>query len=249
MSDDVKVVGNGNGLSKETIANSVHETPMLIFDFFSGTGSATQAFEDRGHKVVRVELDEYFEADERDILKLSAEHLINKYGKPDFIWASPPCQKFSVASIGHYWRGGRGNCTPKRPEVYEAIALVDYTVKLMEALEPKHGFIMENPRGMLRSQKPVSHLPRWTITYCQYGDTRMKPTDLWGTIKNWKPKPMCKPKGKCHESSPSGTNMGGTGKLKNARLRSMVPYELGLEILNSLTFCNINHSPNNEMIG
>ena len=109
---------------------------LIIYDFFSGTGSSTQAFEDAGHTIIKVELDEYFEAHERDILQLTAEGLIAKYGQPDFIWASPPCQKFSVASIGHYWTGGRGNCVPKRPEVYEAIALVGHTIKLMQDLDP-----------------------------------------------------------------------------------------------------------------
>ena len=206
---------------------------MIIYDFFAGTGSATQAFEDAGHKVVKVELDEYFQADERDILTLTADTLIAKYGQPDFIWASPPCQKFSVASLWKYWEGSRGHSVPKHPAVYEALALVEHTIKLMQNLNPTRGWIMENPRGMLRSQSVVKDLRRWSITYCQYGDTRMKPTDLWGTIE-WTPRPMCKPRATCHESSPAGTNAGGTGKLRNARLRSMIPYELGLEILNDI---------------
>jgi hypothetical protein len=203
---------------------------LLVFDFYSGTGSSTQAFEDAGHRVIKVELDEYFEADERDILALTAEGLIAKYGQPDFIWASPPCQKFSVASLWKYWEGSRGQTKPKHPDVYEAIALVEHTVNLMQALKPTYGWIMENPRGMLRHQEVVKELPRWTISYCQYGDTRMKPTDLWGTIQGWTPRPICRPRAECHESSPAGTNAGGTGKLRNARLRSMIPYQLGQEI-------------------
>jgi site-specific DNA-cytosine methylase len=46
---------------------------MIVFDFFAGTGSATKAFEDAGHKVIKFELDEYFQADERDILAMTSQ--------------------------------------------------------------------------------------------------------------------------------------------------------------------------------
>lgn len=207
---------------------------MIIYDFFAGTGSATKAFEDAGHTVIKVELDEYFEANERDILKLTANELISKYGHPDFIWASPPCQKFSVASLWKYWAKGENGPVPKHPSVYEAIHLMKATLALIEDLKPYRGWILENPRGMLRKQNFMTKYPRRTVTYCQYGDTRMKPTDLWGYVEGWTPRPMCEPGASCHESSPAGTNAGGTGKLRNARLRSMIPYELGKEILNTI---------------
>jgi site-specific DNA-cytosine methylase len=206
---------------------------MIIYDFFAGTGSATKAFEDAGHKVIKVELDPYFEADERDILKLTADELVSKYGKPDFIWASPPCQKFSVASLWKYWAKSPNGPIPKHPSVYEAIDLIKHTLKLIEDLQPK-GWILENPRGMLRKQEFMALYPRTTVTYCQYGDTRMKPTDIWGFVEGWVSRPMCKPKADCHESSPAGTNAGGTGKLRTARERSMIPYELGKELLDQL---------------
>jgi len=204
---------------------------VLIFDFFAGTGSATKAFEDAGHTVIKVELDEYFDAHERDIMKLTADYLVNKYGRPDFIWSSPPCQKFSVASLWKYWAKGNPYPIPKDPSVYEAINVMQHTLKLMQECQPKWGWLLENPRGMLRKQEFMKPYKRFTVTYCSYGDTRMKPTDIWGVLPGWQPRPMCKPKANCHESSPAGTNAGGTGKLKNARLRSMIPYDLGHSIL------------------
>jgi hypothetical protein len=204
---------------------------MIVFDFFSGTGSSTQAFEDAGHTVIKVELDEQFEAHERDILSLTAQGLIDKYGQPDFIWASPPCQKFSVASCSRYWHP---DGTPRDGQAGEALKLVEFTINLIEALNPADGFIIENPRGMLRKQKLMAELPRRTVTYCQYGDNRMKPTDLWGYARAWQPRKACKSGDACHDAAPRGSKTGTQGR-KGARDRSMIPYELGLEILNAIS--------------
>jgi hypothetical protein len=208
---------------------------MLIFDFFSGTGSSTKAFKDAGHEVISFELDDYFEATENvDVTSLKADYLIAKYGRPDFVWASPPCTTFSVASIGHYWIYENGKSVPKNQKTVAALAMVAYTRKLIEDLEPKLGWLMENPRGMLRKQDVVAGLPRNTITYCQYGDNRMKPTDLWGFVPNWQPKPMCKPGSSCHESAPSGSSQGTQG-IKNKKDRSRIAPGLSIELLKALT--------------
>ena len=198
---------------------------MRILDLFAGTGSATKAFKDAGHEVIHVELMDKFNAPERDVLKLTAKHLRETYGEFDFIWASPPCTTFSVASCMIYWNK---DGTPKDDRVHHGIAMVKKAIELISELKPKLGWIIENPRGMLRKQAFMQDLPRRTITYCQYGDFRMKPTDLWGEVPGWIERPMCKPGAKCHENSPRGTTTG------NQRLsrekRSMIPYDLGKEI-------------------
>lgn len=203
---------------------------MIIYDFFAGTGSATKAFEDKGHKVIKIELDESFEADERDILKLTANELIAKYGRPDFIWASPPCTTFSVASIGRHWTVDK---KPKTSEARLGIELVKKTLELISALNPVKGWLLENPRGMLRKQEFMAKYERRTVTYCQYGDSRMKPTDIWGKVDGWVSKAPCRNGDKCHISAPRGS-VKGTQGIKGAKLRSMIPYELGNEIVKVL---------------
>ena len=204
---------------------------MIIYDFFAGTGSATKAFEDAGHKVIKIELLEKFEAYERDVLSLKAADLIAKYGQPDFVWASPPCTTFSVASCMIYWnRDG----SIKDERVYHGIALVKKAISLIKELQPSKGWLIENPRGMLRKQDFMQQLPRRTITYCQYGDFRMKPTDLWGVVPGWTPRAMCKPGSDCHENSPRGTATGNQ-RLGGAEKRSMIPYDLGKEICEAIT--------------
>lgn len=203
---------------------------MLIFDFFSGTGSSTKAFQDSGDTVISFELDPFFEATETvDIMDLDANQLLKKYGQPDFIWASPPCTAFSVASIGHHWTGGSGAYTPKTEAAKYNQEIVRHTRMLIEQLNPKLGYLIENPRGMLRKLEPVAGLNRVTITYCQYGDTRQKPTDLWGEVPNWNPRPLCKPGADCHEAAPRGSRTGTQG-LKNAKDRSQIAPELSYEL-------------------
>lgn len=154
---------------------------MLIFDFFSGTGSSTLAFENAGDTVISFELDPQFTPTESvDILTLTSEYLIDKYGRPDFIWASPPCTAFSVASIGHHWISGGDFPQPRTEMAVFNQTLVAHTRQLISELQPRYGWLMENPRGMLRKLSVVAGLPRQTVTYCQYGDDRQKPTDIWG---------------------------------------------------------------------
>jgi site-specific DNA-cytosine methylase len=211
---------------------------LIIYDFFAGTGSATQAFEDAGHTVIKVELDEYFQAHERDIFDMTADYLIVKYGHPDFIWASPPCTTFSVASLRHYWTYVDGKAVPKNEKTLFGIKTVEHTLALIKAINPKLGWLMENPRGMLRKQDCVQDLPRRTVTYCQYGAPNQKPTDLWGYVPNWIPRPMCSPGSDCHNSAKRGSDtgtqgMGGGGK-RGSKKRAMLPYDLGKEIMESL---------------
>ena len=208
---------------------------MMIFDFFSGTSSSTAGFRNAGDTIISFELDKRFEATENvDIMTLTSDYLLSTYGRPDFIWASPPCTAFSVASIGHHWE-----LTPMGPRPKTAAAeynqrIVEHTRKLIEEIQPRLGWLIENPRGMLRKLPAVAGLDRVTISYCQYGDTRQKPTDLWGIVPNWNPRPLCSPGAECHVAAPRGSKTGTQG-LKNAVERSRIAPQLSEELRSALT--------------
>ena len=71
----------------------------------------------------------------------------------------------------------------------------------------------------------IKDFPRYTVTYCKYCDTRMKPTDIWTNHPNPKFKPPCKNGDPCHEAAPRGSKTGTQG-LKGAKERSKIPKQL-----------------------
>jgi site-specific DNA-cytosine methylase len=200
---------------------------LKVLELFSGTQSISKAFRERDHATFTIELDPHFQGITswtEDILEVTADDILNKFGRPDVIWASPPCNAFSVASIGHHWGGGSRVYEPKTDLAKVSKQLVQHTIKLIEELNPKYWYI-ENPRGVLRKMDFMQELPRHTVTYCQYGDNRMKPTDIWTNHPQPGFKPMCKNGSPCHVAAPRGSRTGTQG-LKNARERAVIPKEL-----------------------
>lgn len=216
---------------------------MKVLELFAGTRSIGKAFEARGHEVYSVEWDKRFEDIDlyADIGQLTSAEIINNFGYPDVIWASPDCTSYSIAGIAHH--------RIKNLHTGELDAVSDYAkfcdkvnkhvLEIIRELNPLYWFI-ENPRGGLRTMSFMQGLPRYTVTYCQYGDTRMKPTDIWTNHPTPRFKPACNNGDPCHDCSPRGATVrrmkkdgldisfiGGTQwGLTNAVDRSIIPREL-----------------------
>jgi hypothetical protein len=135
------------------------------------------------------------------------------------------CTAFSVASIGHHWT------KDGKPKTKGAKLGQDLARRAREIIEwfPDAKFCIENPRGMLRTLPIYQGFRRETVTYCQYGERRQKPTDIWTNVDAWQPRPACKPKSECHESAPRGARTGTQG-IKDVAGRGALPFELCAEI-------------------
>ena len=185
-------------------------------------------FEARGHEVFSVEWSKDFKGIDlyEDILNVSAADIIEKFGKPDVIWASPDCATFSIAAISHHRRKNAetGNLEPYSNYAKFCDNVDQHVLALIRELNPKFYFI-ENPRGGMRKMTWMQDLPRYTVTYCQYGDDRMKPTDIWTNHPAPQFLPMCKNGDPCHESAPRGSKTGTQG-LKGSKERSIIPQKL-----------------------
>jgi site-specific DNA-cytosine methylase len=200
-----------------------------VLELFSGSKSFSNIAEKYKYKTFTIDNVEKYNPDLCiDVLNLKIKDIPFKFRRPYILWASPPCQAFSIASVSRHWHKGR---IPKSEKAYISCQLVFKVFWLINRLKPKYFFI-ENPRGMLRKMDWMNdkNMIRKTITYCQYGDKRMKPTDIWTNLFSWNTRPMCKNGDPCHESAPRGSKTGTQG-LKNAYDRSKVPVELCQEIL------------------
>ena len=198
---------------------------LKVVDLFAGTRSISKIFEDKGHKTYAIEWDKSHANIDWyvDINEVNTNDIIEKFGVPDVIWVSCPCEKFSVAAIGKHWI--KGTNLPKTEETKKALKLLEHCVNLVKELleiNPNLIYFFENPRGKMRKVDCMQKLPRYTVTYCQYGDIRMKPTDIWTNHPNPNFKPICKNGDPCHVSAPRGSRTGTQG-LKNAKERSVIP--------------------------
>ena len=63
---------------------------------------------------------------------------------------------------------------------------------------------------------------RYTVTYCQYGERRQKPTDIWTNHPAPQFKLPCKRGAPCHDAAPRGAKTG-TQSLKNRIEKAKIP--------------------------
>jgi hypothetical protein len=194
----------------------------VMVDLYAGSKSASKPMAERGWEVRSVDI-----LWGEDVLTWSWDG-----GKVDLMWASPPCERFSVAGHFHHFRKVGERAVPVTPDAEYAVALVRRALKLRDEIHPTY-FVMENPRGLMRKALPELRSPV-TVWYCRYGDERAKPTDLWldppAGPPGFLPLRRCRNESsKCaHSRAPRGSPTGTQGR--KGLERSAVPYLLALKL-------------------
>jgi hypothetical protein len=162
---------------------------------------------------------------------------------PNHVHGSFDCTTYTIAAISTH----RNGTEPKTEYAAKCDRVNKNVIKLVKEwllVNPEMTFTFENPRGMLRHMPFMQEFKRHTVWYCQYGDDRAKPTDIWTNIENWEPKPMCRnykydndgniiDKHCHHESARRGAKTGTQGK-KGSYERSIIPKQLCEDILRSI---------------
>jgi len=210
---------------------------MNILELFAGSRSIGKVGDKLGMNVFSVDWEKYKDIDLCiDVAKLKKEDVPFI---PDFVWASPDCTTYSIAAISTH----RNGTEPKSNYAKQCDTTNQHFISLIKEwleINPNMTFFIENPRGMLRKMPWMQEFKRHTIWYCQYGDERAKPTDIWTNSDKWIPRPVCHNGNKeCHHApAPRGSKTGTQGR-KDSYERSKIPEQLCYEILESLNKPNI----------
>jgi hypothetical protein len=226
---------------------------VRVLDLFAGLKGWSEPWAEHGHDVITLDIEPEFECTLTvDIFDFKPSQHLPKGWHPDVILASPPCEGFSVMNIGTNWTKPTDPIpnAPRTEAARMALAMVERARDLIADLEPTF-FVIENPRAKLRRLPVIADLEQVTVTYCRYGLTMMKPTDLWGGFPiSWRPKPKCStdPKASyfdeegvewrvdkvtrkpCHHAAARGARTGVQANLSPAE-RGKIPRQLSLSIM------------------
>ena len=159
---------------------------MKLLELFKGTGSVSKVAKKLTYEIVSLDFDPIYTPDiETDILDWNYK----KFYKdtkfvPDFIWASPPCNTFSILAYPLKERNTKTG-EPYSDRAKEGNKILYRTLKIIDffkKINPNLKFVIENPRGMMRLDDTMKKLILNFTHYCLYGDKRIKPTDFFSNM-------------------------------------------------------------------
>lgn len=203
---------------------------METIELFAGTQSWSKQARQRGWGTWTTDFNPKFNCDYTgDILETETQRIIfeqvKKLKKGDSVWMSPVCTKWSLASGNTYWDEFR---MPKRDDSIDAIKMMMFCRFIADYCSKNNiWWFIENPNGRAVWILDNQYLKR--VWYCQYGDTRAKPTNIWTNL-DITFRTCSNGNKECHhESAPRGSKTGTQG-LKGDEERSVIPPQLMIEI-------------------
>ena len=163
---------------------------MKVLELFSGTHSVGKICEEYGWEVISLDLKG------ADINKniLEWDYTTYPVGHFDIIWASPPCDTFSIlrkSCIGRKLKCHNGEvCTLEllQKDIVEVgLPILRKTEEIIDYFKPKYYFI-ENPQtGQMKDY--MTHRPHYDVDYCMYSNWGYKKrTRIWTNLQGFKPK-------------------------------------------------------------
>ena len=158
---------------------------MKLLELFSGTRSVGKVADEMGWDVVSLDLKD------ADINCNILDWNYHEYppGYFDIVWASPPCNTFSILRRGWIGRCGYTKESIQRDIEEKGLPILRRTLEIIEYFQPNYYFI-ENPQtGHMKEY--MQDYPHYDVDYCQYSDWGYrKRTRIWTNLEGFVPR-MC----------------------------------------------------------
>lgn len=212
---------------------------LKVLELFAGERCMGKAFEKKGHEVISVDWGDFEGIHLR--MDINDLHPTDLPFIPDVVHGSFDCTTYTIAAISTH---RRNRTEPYSEYAKKCDAVNQHVISLIDFwLEnnPDLKFTIENPRGVLRHMPWMQRFKRETVWYCQYGDDRAKPTDIFHNLNYWTPRPECRnykydKEGNiidqhCHHASARRGARTGTQGRKGSVQRSLIPEQLCEEIV------------------
>ncbi|MDE1854425.1 MAG: hypothetical protein KGI38_11860 [Thaumarchaeota archaeon] len=190
----------------------------------SGDGGFSRYALETGHQVFRFDDNPRFANVPRTFQKDVWDFDADTFADADVLLASPPCQWATVPSIGAHWTGGYRAYQPKDAETIRLWALAQHCLEIVRDSKIPIA-VMEQLEGL--SGKLLTERPTGKVWLCQYGDTRAKPTLLWGRFPEGFEFKKCHNGNPDHASAPRGSKTPGSTQGMKGSARRADMYFLG----------------------
>jgi len=161
-----------------------------MLELFAGTCVVSGAFYHEEWNTANHDLDPKSNATiKSDILSLDPETLPFV---PDFIWASPPCETYSLLSGGYHRSVGDNELDRSETARLHNLIFMKM-VQILAWAKQKHPHLIiciENPVGKIKHMPLMKEFIRHfqlhdvTVNYCTFERDERKPTQLWSNYKN-----------------------------------------------------------------
>ena len=209
---------------------------VKLLELFSGTHSVGKCCKELGFDVVSLDIDGRADI---NISILDWDYTTYKKDEFDIIWASPPCDRYSILNYSNIGRKlKRLNGEKLTMELIkqgwgEADKLVIKTLEIIKYFNPELWFV-ENPSSSnLKNRDIMKDILFYDVDYCRYSDYGYKkPTRIWTNKQDWnalKCNRMCNNMiGNKHKYNMSDASMSGENRLD---LRHRIPPELIYSLL------------------
>lgn len=216
----------------DNLQHILREKEAYLLELFSGSGTVSTIAGELGFRTCSVDIEaKYNPTITADIAKLSIKEIPGS-DRIFIIWASLPCQFYSILNSKAHWKRLRVahrkySYAPSSVSACKAIQLLEKTLLIIRKVNPIYFFI-ENPRGVLRHMPQMKAIPfMHTVSYNDFGLNIYKPTDIFHNCPFLKLKKLTTSVGKKFPSSVAGMN--------NSFDRAIVPADLAKSIIEQIT--------------